>query len=362
MRSVAQVLEEEIPPNATAYRFGGDEFLVLIRYRFDCNEIQNDINEILRRLNSLTTVTCSIGGVRYPEDGTTVESLMIKVDIALHNAKLGGKDRHYFFEESMATTFTERIQVENIITEAVKTEGFYLVYQPVVKSKTGKIASFEALVRLQEHAISPSLFIPIAEELDIILPLGYWVIKEAMIQVAKWQKAGRAKPISLNLSVNQFYDENLYEFLVEQIKETGVEPAFLEFEISEEVMLGCAEEAIEVMHKIKSLGIYLLLDNYGTGYSFVNYMAQLPVDGLKIHGTLTENVLNNPDVMKGLISIAHGLGMQVVAEQVETKEEARLLREVNCDYLQGFLFSKPVLPNQAELLLEADYGEKIGLA
>jgi EAL domain-containing protein (putative c-di-GMP-specific phosphodiesterase class I) len=163
--------------------------------------------------------------------------------------------------------------------------------------------------------------------------------------------------VSVNLSAKQFYDANLLDFVVEQLEKTGVDPFYFELEFTEDVLLGDAEKALQIMERMRSLRIALSLDNYGSGYSFISYMTRMPVRYLKVHGTLTENTTENADVMRGLISIAHGLKMEVVAEQVETLAEACALKELGCDYVQGYVFSKPVPHDQAELLFDSDYGD-----
>ena len=369
LSSVAQSVQDGIPPGATAYRFGGDEFVIIVRHQFAPERVQVYVNEISRKLQvanqkegKKNSVTCSMGVVLYPLDGNAVDELLIKADVALHHAKNAGKNRHCFFEDSMATMFSERVQMEQILANAVRTDGFHLVYQPIIRTRTGEVACFEALVRLRDHPASPTVFIPIAEESDLIIPLGYWVIKEVARQLAAWQQSGKKpKPVAINLSTKQFQDPHLLDYLRQQLHETGVDPALLQIEFTEGVLFGDAEMALHIMEQIRALGIRQSLDNYGTGYSFINYMTRMPVDYLKVHGALTENVEGNPDVMEGLISIAHGLEMEVVAEQVETLEEARALSEANCDYLQGFLFSRPVGSEKAELMFDHDYSQVLGL-
>lgn len=368
LRSVAQLLLEEVPSGATVYRFGGDEFVIIVRQQPDLERIPVYRDKVNSRLQALlgekksTNITCSMGVVRFPLDGTLVEELLSKADIALHHAKQTGKNCYSVFEASMATMFSKRVYMENILSEAVRSEGFFLVYQPIIELKTGKAACFEAFVRLKEHDALPGEFIPIAEESDLILPLGYWVIKEVMERLARWQQEGkRAKPISVNLSTKQFHDPNLIDYLQEQLDATGIDPSLFEVEFREDVLFGNEEKALEIMERIKALGISLSLDDYGSGYSFINYMTKMPVDYLKIHRAITENTQDNGAVMAGLVAIAHGLGIKVVAEQVETLEEAQMLREAKCDYLQGYLLSKPVRHEEAEQMLELNYAEILNL-
>ncbi len=367
--SIAGVLKKGIPAGASVYRFGGDEFVIIVRHKFAMERVQVYVTELAETLRSIvlkegkrSDITCSLGIVRYPLDGNTLDELLIKADVALHHAKNTGKDRFCFFEDHMAEMFNKRIHLEGLLAEAVRNDRFYLVYQPIVEIGSGQVVSLEALVRLEDHDISPSVFIPIAEELDLIIPLGYWVIKEVMQQLARWQQEGHApKAVSVNLSPKQFHDPYLVDYLRGQLAATGIDPTLLRMEFPEGVLLGDAEKALRTMEQIKSLGIAQSLDNYGTGYSFVNYMTKIPVDFLKIHGTLLKNIEENPGVMDGLVAIAHGLQMEVVAVQVERAEEARGLAQINCDYLQGFLVSGPIRAEAAALMFESDQRGTLGI-
>ncbi|NMB02753.1 MAG: EAL domain-containing protein [Firmicutes bacterium] len=361
--SVARFMEQKLPSEAVAYRFGGDEFLIVVRREIDVSKIRLYIDEVSNLLDVLlpiqgknNRITCSMGVVRYPDDGTTVDELLIKADIALHHAKRAGKNRHQFFEWSMAAVFSERMQLEEVLVEAIQNGAFELVYQPVVETATGQVAYFEALVRLQGHSISPAEFVPIAEELDLTRTMGYWVIQQALNHLTECHKtATRARAVSVNLSPKQFYDENLIPFLREQLTQKNVDGSFLELEITEAVLLDHPEEALKVIEQLKSLGVKLALDDYGSGYSSIDYLTRIKADRLKLHESLTGKYWDYKPVMEGLISIAHGLGMSVVAEGVERLEEARFLHKVNCDYLQGYLFSKPVSVQETLEIRNQDY-------
>lgn len=366
--SIARFLEQKLPEEAVAYRFGGDEFLIIISRKIDSEKIRPYVDDISKMLDVLlpikghhNRITCSMGVVLYPSDGTTVDELLIKADIALHHAKRAGKNRHQFFEWDMAATFTERMQLEELLVEAVQTEAFELVYQPIVETQTGEIAYFEALLRLQGKELSPREFIPIAEELELTPSLGRWVITTVLEQMVGWRQAGKSlKPIAVNLSPKQFFDRELIVFLQEQLAEKQIECRLLELEITEAVFVDCPEDALKVMSELKALGVKLALDDYGTGYSSIDYLTKMHADRLKLHESLTEKFWDYRPVMEGLIAIAHGLGLSVVAEGVERLEEARFLRRVDCDYLQGYLFSKPVAPDQVLELLDANYHHLLG--
>ena len=367
--SVARFLEQKLPKEAIAYRFGGDEFLIVVRREIDQSKIRSYVDEVSQLLEVLLPVqgthnhiTCSMGVVRYPQDGTTVDELLVKADIALHHAKRLGKNRHQFFKWDIAAIFSERMQLEEVVVEAISAEALTLLYQPIIETKTGQIAYFEALVRLEGRSVSPADFVPIAEELDLTIPLGRWVIQEAINQLARIQNTRKpAKPISVNLSVKQFYDEGLVDFLTVKLAEQEVDASLLELEITEEVLFNDPEEALQVIEQLKSIGVTMALDDYGTGYSSIDYLAKIQVDRMKLHESLTEKFWDYMPVMEGLISIAHGLGMTVVAEGVEKLEEAHFFSRVKCDYLQGYLFSKPVSAAQAEEMLDQNYCHLLGV-
>lgn len=367
LQFVAGVLKENPRQEVAAYRFAADKFLLHLEGEDDPQEIKRCINALVASLYGIRIIdgkrahiTASIGVVCYPRDGASVDELLIKVDIALHNAKVAGKNRALFFREDMAATFSKKVRIEQMLVEALQTVNFKLLYQPIVNAITGEVASFEALIRIKDETLSPEVFISVAEESNLILPIGRWVIEAAISQLIKWRRAGKTiKPIAINLSTKQFYDDGLVDFLEKQLDRYGLEPSLLEMEITETVLIGNPEEALEVIKRIKSLGVRISLDDFGTGYSSINYITRMPVDRIKLDRNMTEKLRENIPVMEGLVAIAHGLNMDVVGEGVETQEEARLLIEVGCDYLQGFLFSIPVEPEEAGKLITADFTELI---
>lgn len=369
LRSIAIALKKKMKPNEIAYRLGGDEFLVVVQDTADPKKVVHTIERINDCLSEvsvvnkqLTPITSSMGIVRYPFDGTTVDELSIRVDLAMYHAKQGGKNRYTFFESGMATSFSERVMLERVLVEAIQMESFRLLYQPIIDATTGKVNFLEALIRIQDNPLSPAVFIAVAEESNLILPIGRWVIKEAIAQLGRWKDAGlKLVPISINLSAKQFYDDGLVEFLEEQLELSGVDPSLIEMEITETVLIDNAQEAIEIIESIRRLGIKMALDDFGTGYSSINYITRIPVDRIKLDRSMTEKLIENITVMKGLVSIAHGLGMDVVAEGVEKPEEADLLIEVGCDYLQGYLFSPPIPPDEVGRIMDMNFGRTLGL-
>ncbi len=365
LRCLAGVLEEDFDSKAATYRFGGDEFLIILKDVVEPLELGDIIECGLQSLTQPRTIdgkrnriSSSVGVVRYPYDGMTVEQLMIKADIALHNAKAKGRNRYVFFEASMSTDFADHVHMQHILKEAVRTHGFRLLYQPIVDAVSGKIAYLEALIRLKDHDVSPTVFIAAAEESNLIQPIGRWVIKEAIGQIAAWRRAGRElRPISINLSPKQFYDEGLVDFLLRELRTHDIEPGLIEMEITETVLIDSTTEAERIIDGIRRLGIKVALDDFGTGYLSIKYITTMHVDRIKLDQGMIRGLPENLPVMEGLITIAHSLGMDVVAEGVERVQEAHQIARIRCDYLQGYLFSEPRPADEVELMLGASFTE-----
>ncbi len=365
LQDLATVLKNDLDSRSTAYRFGSDEFLVVVREVVDPEELKPIVEGLLQSLSRLHIVegrqnhlTASIGVVRFPYDGTSIEQLLVKVDLALHSAKSRGRNRYVLFEASMSASFAEHAYMQHILREAVQSGGFRLLYQPIVDAATGDVAYLEALIRLQGHDLSPAVFIPAAEESDLIQSIGRWVIKEAIGQLVAWREAERElKPISINLSPKQFYDEGLVDFLADELRTHNVDPSLIEMEITETVLIDSAPRAVRIINSIRELGITVALDDFGTGYLSIKYIVDLPVDHIKLDRSLTQGLPGTLPVVQGLITIAHGLGMDVVAEGIEKVEQAHLFVQANCDYLQGFLLGRPVSADKAELMLGANLAE-----
>ncbi|MGB5823528.1 MAG: EAL domain-containing protein [Proteocatella sp.] len=367
LRHVACLINESLPENASAYRFGGDEFLVHIEGNVKDFEIEEYIKTIVDILSDNSElegirnhITISIGVVCYPLDGLNVEELIIKADVAMYSAKKSGKNRCLIFNENMSTEFNERVQIGNKLIKAIETDSFKLLYQPVIEIRTGEIAYFEALIRMKNDTLSPAIFIPVAEESNLIILIGRWVIKEAIKQIRKWIELGLSpEAIAINLSPKQIYDDGLVEFLSKSLAEYEIDPSYIEIEVTESVLIDNIDEAIRTMEKIRGLGIKIALDDFGTGYSSLNYLTHIPVDKIKLDKSIKDKFiyLENIQVLDGLISVAHGLKLKVVAEGVEEIEEARRLMKGKCDYLQGYLFSRPVSADDAEKLFSKNYKE-----
>ena len=349
---VAILLSDALPDHATAYRLGGDEFLVLLPCLVDVPKISEIIKNIMGLLGGNNEIdqisnhiTLSLGVARYPADGETVEEILIKADIAMYHSKKSGKNQYQFFNEKMISEFGEKIHIENHLRKANETGDFILYYQPVIDAKTGEIAYFEALLRLADFSYPPNIFIPAAEDTGLIISIGKWVVREAVSRVRLWLDSGvMPKPVAINLSPKQIYEATIVDYLEETLKAYNVDVSLIEIEITENVLMENQEDNIKTLERLKALGFKIALDDFGTGYSSLNYLTYVPVDKIKLDKSLKDKFIHhaNSQVMDGLISIAHGLDLKVVAEGVETAEEYEKLVYQNCDYLQGYLFSKPV--------------------
>ena len=363
LRYVAEILREKMCcDNTIPFRLGGDEFLIWHRNQSEKCDVRHCMEVTMAKLREkiniegvVIHITVSAGIAAYPADGRTVDELLVKADIAMYSAKNNGKNRCMMFDEQMTSAFHERFKIEKILREALEYQRFRLLYQPVVDAQTGAIAYFEALIRIQDSSLSPAVFIQVAEESGLIIPIGRWVIQEAICQQRKWIDANYpVKGIAINISGNQFYDENLVAYIANSLDEQKVDPALIEIEITESVLIDNKEKAINIMKKLEEMGIRIALDDFGTGFSSLNYLAFMPVDKIKLDKSLKDKFIRmeSIQVMEGIVSVAHGLGLMVVAEGVEEEVEANRLKRVKCNYLQGYLYSRPLRSNDVERLLK----------
>jgi EAL domain-containing protein (putative c-di-GMP-specific phosphodiesterase class I) len=300
----------------------------------------------------------SIGIAVYPADGDDVEVLLKNADAAMYHAKEQGRNNYQFFTRSMNDASVEQLQLENNLRKALTKGEFCLYYQPQVSVVSGQLVGMEALIRWRhpdKGFISPAVFIPVAEETGMIMEIGEWVIQEACRQSAEWRDKGY-KPIriSVNLSAKQLKDERLPEIIASNIFDTGLEAKYLGVELTESAIILEPEMALVRLQNIKSLGVKLSLDDFGTGYSSLSYLKRFPIDTLKIDQAFIRDVkVDHEDaaLVKAIIAMAHGLGMDVVAEGVELQEQLEFLGAHSCDTIQGFLFSRPLPAEEIEGML-----------
>ncbi|TCO70039.1 EAL domain-containing protein [Marinisporobacter balticus] len=369
LKKVARGLKHIRDEKMFLSRLGGDEFLVLIEGEEDIIEIENYAKKIIQIFKDKCMIesdeiyiSASLGVTRYPSDSNEVSQLIMNADMAMYKVKDIGKNNYMFFNKEMIENLKEQIHIGKILREAITEDGFKLVYQPQVCTYTGKIIGFEALIRLKNHNISPDVFIEAAEENGMIIEIGRWVTKEAISQIVTWKNKGLpVKPIAINFSAKQLKDTNYIAFLENTLKEKNVEVKYIEIEITESIFLDEKEETIVFLNRLKKLGIKIALDDFGTGYSSLSYLTFLPVDKIKLDKSLCDKFLEieNIAVMDNIISLAHSLNLEVTAEGIEDMEQYKRLKVAKCNYIQGYLFSKPVEALESEKIYGDNFLEKI---
>jgi diguanylate cyclase (GGDEF)-like protein len=368
--ALARRLEECLRPEDTVARFSEDEFLVLAKNIKQISHthqvarrIQEHFKEPLIVDGQEVFVTLSIGIAHIVTGYSHADDMLRDADLAMHRAKELGKDRWVIFDELLRQRSTAFYNLERELRQALERRELRVFYQPLVSLATGRLAGFEALVRWQhpqQGLVLPGKFIPLAEETGLILPLGQWVLEEACRQMRAWQNALFADSfliISVNLSSRQFAQEDLVGQIATTLKDTGLEGRQLKLEITETAVMEDAEAAITTLTVLKELGIRMSIDDFGTGYSSMRYLQSLPVDSLKIDYLFISRIdrsAEDASIVRAIISLAHRLGKQVVAEGIETEAQLRILQAEGCDYGQGFFYSPALAPETIEALVAAD--------
>ncbi|MBI5593239.1 MAG: EAL domain-containing protein [Deltaproteobacteria bacterium] len=351
--SAARLAEDT--EQTTVSRLGGDEFAILLHNAGKIHEVSRVARRLLKEIakpfdldGHEVFTSASMGISFFPSGGEDADNLLKNADAAMYQAKAKGKNNYQFYTDAMNATALELFNLERDLHRALEREEFVLHYQPKLDT-TRRMIGMEALIRWnhkEKGMISPVQFIPLAEDTGLILPIGEWVLRTACLQTNAWQEAGfKSANVAVNLSARQFDQKNLPDIIARALHETALPPRHLELEITESMIMQKPEEAIAVLRKLKNMGIRISMDDFGTGYSSLNYLRQLPVDSLKIDRSFIMNVTIDPGdaaIVKGIIALAHSLKLKVIAEGVETEAQFEFLREVECDEVQGFLFSKPL--------------------
>lgn len=305
-------------------------------------------------------ITASIGIALLTEDEAEAHQLMKCADIALSRAKENGKNRFEIFNADMKSVSLKHLVLENELRRALKQNELTLYYQPQMDIESGRIIGVEALIRWEHPErgmISPAEFIPFAEESGLIVPIGEWVIKEACRQNMAWQSQGLVPlPVSVNLSTRQFLQPNLKEKIENALKETGLNPKYLELEITESSTMD-VDYATELLRELRNLGVKVSIDDFGTGYSSLSYLKRFPIDKLKIDKSFVRDIMTDPNdsgIVASIIAMAHSLNLKVIAEGVETMEQLQFLHNKKCNEVQGYLLSPPISGSRMEQLLQRD--------
>jgi diguanylate cyclase (GGDEF)-like protein/PAS domain S-box-containing protein len=356
LKTMADRLESCVRECDTVARLGGDEFVVLLTG----HSAPDQIRVIVERMLAVVTqpwitehgefnVSCSIGVALYPSDGTDAQTLLKHADSAMYRAKESGRNNFQFFTRELNALMTERLAMESSLRRALERNQFMLHYQPRVDLSTGRIIGAEALIRWQlpeQGVVPPAKFIPLAEETGLIVPIGKWVLKEACAQNKAWQDAGLTPiVVSVNVSARQFRQDNLVRTVSEVLEETGLEPRYLELELTESMVMHDAPQLVAMLGELKRLGVQIAVDDFGTGYSSLSYLKRFPVDRLKVDRSFVEHLATDADdaaIVRAIITLGHNLGLKVVAEGVELAEQVEFLRLNCCDEAQGFIYCQPV--------------------
>ncbi|RCX24857.1 putative bifunctional diguanylate cyclase/phosphodiesterase [Thioalbus denitrificans] len=339
-------------------RLGGDEFTVVlseIKSPEEAAQVARRIQESLVQPMKVggyeIVITPSIGVAIYPDHGEDLNTLLKNADVAMYYAKGEGRNNYQFYTPAMNERAFDRLTLENALRRALDNNELFIHYQPQVNLESGEMVGVEALARWQHPErglLSAGNFIPLAEETGQVILIGEWVLRRACEQHCEWLQAGLPPlRMAVNLSGLQFRQEGLLFLLRDVIEKTGIDPAYLELEVTESILMQNTEQARERVQELKDLGVTLAVDDFGTGYSSLSYLKNFPVKTLKIDQSFIRNVAEDADSMAitdAIIAMAHSLGMRVIAEGVEKDEQLNYLRRQNCDEVQGFLFSRPVAP------------------
>ena len=353
---VARRLKQCVREVDTVSRLGGDEFTVILGTIQSSENAASVATKILVALNAPFVlserevfVSVSIGITVFPVDGDSVNLLIKNADTAMYHAKESGRNNYQYFSDTMNKKMIDELEMETNLRQAFKNGEFSLNYQPQFALKTKKLIGAEVLVRWNHPTlgwISPAVFIPYAEKSNLIIALGEWVLRTACTQAVSWQKSGlKLQPMSVNLSGMQLKQPDLLYKVAQILEETQFPAQLLELELTEGVLMANVEETITTLNKLKDMGIRLSIDDFGTGYSSLSYLKRFPIDTLKIDQSFIREITTSSDdsaIASTIIAMAHNLRLNVIAEGVETIEQANILLDKECDDVQGYFFSRPL--------------------
>lgn len=358
---VARRLKSRTREGDTIARLGGDEFVLIVselRFKEDASAIAEQLLEVLKPPIQIDEhelhISASIGIAIFPDDGDEPTTLMKNVDMALYRAKELGRDNYQVFEPKLKQRVMERLVLERDLVRAIHDREFILHYQPQYDMKTGQMRGVEALVRWQQgtEVVSPARFIPIAEECGLIVPLGRWVLEEATRRCVEFnQRSPEPLRLCVNVSALQIQRPNFANEVSQILQEAGLSPKQLVVELTESALMQKPEQGSYAMEQLQQMGVSIAMDDFGTGHSSLNYVSVLPISMIKIDRSFVQNCAKrktDASILAAIVTMGHALGLKVLAEGVETEEQARVLREHGCDEVQGFLYSRPV---SAEKLL-----------
>ncbi len=352
---VARRLARRMRSTDTLGRQGGDEFNLLLTNLAEPDAIVTFLGELMEDVQQPflvegqeLTISASVGIAIYPEDGADFEALLKKADMAMYRAKDAGRNAYRFFNQEMNEEAVEQITMHAGLWRALEAEQFVLYFQPQFDSPSGRLIGAEALIRWNHPdlgLVSPARFIPVAEETGLVVQIGDWVLREACREAVKWRDAGRAgMVVAVNLSAVQFKRGDIEQSIARALDESGLDPALLELELTESILIRDSENVLSSVRRLKQMGIKLSIDDFGTGYSSLSYLKRFEVDKLKIDQTFVRDLVDNPEdaaIVRAIVQMAHSLGLRTIAEGVESQPVLDILRGYGCDEVQGFHCGRP---------------------
>lgn len=365
LQAVVSRLATRVRDKDTMARLGGDEFAIIVTETERAQIIllaQGLLDLFANRFFWVKEqgiyITCSIGISVFPDDGNDTDTLIKNADAAMFQAKKSGRNGYHFYTKTLTASASQSFTLESELRRAIKEDEFELYYQPKIAMPGGAVIGCEALIRWQHREqgmIQPNIFIPLAEDTGLIVAIGEWVFKTACLQTVAWRTAGfPGVPIAVNLSGAQIGRDNMIDTFTEILSKTGADSACLEIEITESFLMQQPDNAILVLHKLKTLGFTLTIDDFGTGYSSLSYLKRFPLDKLKIDQSFVRDAPHDVEdvaIIKAIIAMAHSLQLGVVAEGVETKEQMDFLKNEGCDQIQGYFYSPPIPIDELEKML-----------
>ncbi|SMB31231.1 Sensory box/GGDEF family protein (fragment) [Sterolibacterium denitrificans] len=356
IKKIADTLRDCVRTTDTIARLGGDEFLIILANVIDpeiistiATKVQETLGTTFKVQGHDLTTSVSIGIAVYPEDGKDFDSLLKKADTALYKAKASGRNTYQFYTEQMNNEAVEYLKIRNGLRQALINDEFLLHYQPQINLADGKVVGVEALIRWRHPEmgiLQPGRFIAIAEESGLIVPMGDWALKHACQQAVEWRKAGLPPiVVAVNLSAIQFQRGDIEKSVVQALNESGHDPQYLELELTESILVQDIEKTLEILKRLKSMGIKLSIDDFGTGYSSLSYLKRFDVDKLKIDQSFVRDMAsdkNDAAIVHAIIQMARSLNLQVIAEGVEDETLVAMLHGQHCDEAQGYHFARPM--------------------
>lgn len=371
LRQTAERLRGNLTSEDTIARLGGDEFVILLINLKSEAELIAKVQKIktlvqapIKVAGREISVTVSIGISIYPQDGTSVDTLLRNADAAMYAAKESGSNNYKLFSNQLHDKNMEKFDQEMELRKAILNGQLFLCFQPEFDLNNEKLIATEALLRWQhpqKGTLLPIDFIPLAEETGLIVPIGEWVLRKACQQIKYWQSLGfPPMRVAVNISAQQLKQQNIVEVVKSILEETGLDPKYLELELTENVVISSLE-VLKTVTKLKQLGVIISIDDFGNGYSSLTYLKKLPLDRLKIDGSFIKNIYSEKDeevIIRAIVAIAKNLHLEVLAEGVETRQQLKFLKEQQCDELQGFYYSRPLTIEEMEQLLKNPLSKK----